>query len=179
MDETMRRKGFSPYGPSKVAVESETAIWAQDLADTGVTVNAPLPGGESATGMIPPDVPEAIQAQLLPPEIMVPPLLWLVSRAADQVTGKQWQAVDYAPPSAADLQRIRETGQATRRRDAQLRGGGGGRVRGGRAQVADTSIGRCDEAKALRDRELYKLGPRRSIRQLRAWDDYIAKACWP
>ena len=99
----------------------------------------------------------------------------------DQVTGKQWQAVDYAPPSAADLQRIRETGQATRRRDAQLRGGGGGggRVRGGRAQVADTSIGRCDEAKALRDRELYKLGPRRSIRQLRAWDDYIAKACWP
>lgn len=61
MDETMRRKGFSPYGPSKVAVESETAIWAQDLADTGVTVNAPLPGGESATGMIPPDVPEAIR----------------------------------------------------------------------------------------------------------------------
>ncbi|MBP6998738.1 MAG: SDR family oxidoreductase [Tepidiphilus sp.] len=105
MDETMRRKGFSPYGPSKVAVESETAIWAQDLADTGVTVNAPLPGGESATGMIPPDVPEAIQAQLLPPEIMVPPLLWLVSRAADQVTGKrviarQW--TPYAPKDALE-----------------------------------------------------------------------------
>ena len=35
---TMRRAGFSPYGPSKAALESETALWAQDLAGTGVTV---------------------------------------------------------------------------------------------------------------------------------------------
>ena len=42
--ETMRRAGFSPYGPSKAALESETIIWAQDLAGTGVTVNALLPG---------------------------------------------------------------------------------------------------------------------------------------
>ena len=34
-------------------------------------------------------------------------------------------------------------------------------------------------AKAVRDRELYKLGPRRSIQQLRAWDDYVARACRP
>jgi NAD(P)-dependent dehydrogenase (short-subunit alcohol dehydrogenase family) len=27
---TMRRAGFSPYGPSKAALESETIIWAQD-----------------------------------------------------------------------------------------------------------------------------------------------------
>ena len=39
-----------------------------------------------------------------------------------QSTGKEWPSVDYAPPSAADLQRSRETEQATRRRDAQLRG---------------------------------------------------------
>ena len=43
--ETMRRRGFSPYGPSKAASESATAIWAQDLADSGITVNALLPGG--------------------------------------------------------------------------------------------------------------------------------------
>ncbi len=43
--ETMRRRGFSPYGPSKAALESETIIWARDLAETGVTVNALLPGG--------------------------------------------------------------------------------------------------------------------------------------
>ena len=50
---TMRRRGFSPYGPSKAAVESETIIWAQELDGTGVTVNALLPGGAAATGMIP------------------------------------------------------------------------------------------------------------------------------
>src|SRR5262249_31684790 len=32
--ETMRRVGFSPYGPSKAALESETIIWSQDLAGT-------------------------------------------------------------------------------------------------------------------------------------------------
>jgi NAD(P)-dependent dehydrogenase (short-subunit alcohol dehydrogenase family) len=42
---TMQRRGVSPYGPSKAALESETQIWAQDLAGTGVTVNANLPGG--------------------------------------------------------------------------------------------------------------------------------------
>jgi len=34
---TMRRRGYSPYGPSKAALESETQIWAQDLAGSGVT----------------------------------------------------------------------------------------------------------------------------------------------
>jgi 3-oxoacyl-[acyl-carrier protein] reductase len=34
-NETMRRRGFSPYGPSKAALESETVIWAQDLARYG------------------------------------------------------------------------------------------------------------------------------------------------
>ena len=94
-----------------------------------------------------------------------------------QSTGKEWPSVDYAPPSAADLQRSRETEQATRRRDAQLRGVG--RPRGASTREAATGIGRCDDAKAVRDRELYKLGPRRSIQQLRAWDDYVARACRP
>ena len=47
---TMRRPGFSPYGPSKAALESETVIWAGDLVATGITVNALLPGGATATG---------------------------------------------------------------------------------------------------------------------------------
>jgi len=33
--ETMRRRGFSPYGPSKAALESMSVIWAQELAGTG------------------------------------------------------------------------------------------------------------------------------------------------
>ncbi|SAK99512.1 Short-chain dehydrogenase/reductase SDR [Caballeronia temeraria] len=87
--ETMRRAGFSPYGPSKAALESETIIWAQDLADTGITVNGLLPGGASATGMIPAEVPEVVRQQLIQPDVMVPPLLWLTSQAAGAVTGKR------------------------------------------------------------------------------------------
>jgi 3-oxoacyl-[acyl-carrier protein] reductase len=93
--ETMRRAGFSPYGPSKAAVESETIIWAQDLAGTGVTVNALLPGGATLTGMIPAAVPEQVRATLLDPAIMVPPLLWLVSAASDGITGKRIVASEW------------------------------------------------------------------------------------
>ena len=90
--ETMRRRGFSPYGPSKAALESETLIWAQDLTGTGVTVNALLPGGATATGMIPASVPEQVRAQLLDPDIVVPPLLWLVSDASDSISGQRLDA---------------------------------------------------------------------------------------
>lgn len=95
-----------------------------------------------------------------------------------EATAKEWQPADYAAPTAADLQRIRETEQATRQRDAELRRGA--KSSGGRsAGVIASGIGRCEDAKARRDRELYKLGPRRSIKQLRAWDDYVAEACRP
>ncbi|MGA9751335.1 MAG: SDR family oxidoreductase [Acidobacteriota bacterium] len=89
---TMGRKGFSPYGPSKAALESETAIWAQDLAGTGVTVNALLPGGATRTGMIPEGVPQEVRAQMLDPAVVVPPLLWLASEASDGVTGMRFNA---------------------------------------------------------------------------------------
>jgi NAD(P)-dependent dehydrogenase (short-subunit alcohol dehydrogenase family) len=87
--DTMQRAGFSPYGPSKAALESETIIWAQDLAGTGVTVNALLPGGATLTGMIPPGVPQHVRASLLDPGIMIRPLLWMVSPASDGITGKR------------------------------------------------------------------------------------------
>ena len=95
--------GLSPYGPSKAALESETVIWAQDLASTGVTVNALLPGGATLTGMIPAAFPESARSRLPDTAIMVPPLLWLVSSAADAISGRrvianQW---DDANPLAA------------------------------------------------------------------------------
>jgi 3-oxoacyl-[acyl-carrier protein] reductase len=95
--QTMRRAGFSPYGPSKAALESETIIWALDLEGTGVTVNALLPGGASATGMIPGDLPPEARRSLLDPTIMVPPLLWLTSPAADGVTGARLVATRWDP----------------------------------------------------------------------------------
>lgn len=102
---TMRRAGFSPYGPSKAALESETVIWAQDLRGTGVTVNALLPGGATLTGMIPDDFPQQARRALLDPAIMVPPLLWLVSDetaaiSGYRITANQWD--DRNPLAAAD-----------------------------------------------------------------------------
>ena len=90
--ETMRRAGFSPYGPSKAALESETIIWAQDLVGTGVTVNALLPGGATETGLIPPSVGPEARAAMLRPSIMVPPLLWLASDASSGFTGRRVDA---------------------------------------------------------------------------------------
>jgi 3-oxoacyl-[acyl-carrier protein] reductase len=87
--ETMRRRGFSPYGPSKAALESATIIWSQDLAGTGVTVNALLPGGATLTGMIPLGFSESSRTKLLDPAIVVPPLLWLASRDADAFNGRR------------------------------------------------------------------------------------------
>lgn len=92
---TMRRQGFCPYGPSKAALESETIIWSQDLEGTGVTVNALLPGGGTLTGMIPEDIPEQTKAKLLKPEIIVPPLLWLISPEADEMTGRRFIAAKW------------------------------------------------------------------------------------
>jgi NAD(P)-dependent dehydrogenase (short-subunit alcohol dehydrogenase family) len=97
---TMRRRGFSPYGPSKAALESETIIWAQDLEGTGITVNALLPGGATLTGMVPQSMPEKAKAALLDPSIMVPPLLWLVSPEADGITGRRLVATKW--PAGGD-----------------------------------------------------------------------------
>jgi NAD(P)-dependent dehydrogenase (short-subunit alcohol dehydrogenase family) len=47
--ETMRRKGFVPYGPSRAGTESLSHIMAQDLASSGIAVKLLLPGGATDT----------------------------------------------------------------------------------------------------------------------------------
>ncbi len=94
--ETMKRRGFSPYGPSKAALESETIIWAQDLEGTGITVNEILPGGSTATGMIPPALPEEIRSRLLKPEIIVPLAVFLASDEGRRLTGRRLSATDWS-----------------------------------------------------------------------------------
>ncbi|TCR69294.1 hypothetical protein EV561_14122 [Rhizobium sp. BK376] len=69
---------------------------------TGVTVNALLPGGATLTGMIPDSVSAETRSQLLDPQIIVPPLLWLASSDADGVTGKRIVATQWSqtePPA--------------------------------------------------------------------------------
>ncbi len=93
--ETMRRKGFSPYGPSKAALEAMSAIWAQELAGSGVTLNLLLPGGATNTGMIPDSLPESRRRELIDPAVMGPPAVYLASDEASGVNGERIVAVEW------------------------------------------------------------------------------------
>jgi NAD(P)-dependent dehydrogenase (short-subunit alcohol dehydrogenase family) len=92
---TMRRQGFVPYGPSRAGAEALSLIMTADLAELGITVNQLLPGGATATGMIPDGVSEAARARLLQPEIMGPPVVWLCSPQAAGVTGERIVAAEF------------------------------------------------------------------------------------
>ena len=101
---TMVMEGFSPYGPSKAALEAATVIWAKDLAGTGVTVNALAPGGPANTRMIP-ATEVADRSTLIQPEVMIGPVVWLMSARSDGVTGrriiaKEWDAARLASEPA-------------------------------------------------------------------------------
>jgi NAD(P)-dependent dehydrogenase (short-subunit alcohol dehydrogenase family) len=98
---TMVRGGYTLYGASKAAAEAATAIMSEDLAGTGVTANVLVPGGVTDTRIVP-DGAGLDRAKLLRPEIMVPPLLWLVSPEAAAVTGRRFIAAhwDSALPRA-------------------------------------------------------------------------------
>ncbi|MDQ6695980.1 MAG: SDR family oxidoreductase [Actinomycetota bacterium] len=83
-EQTMTRRGFVPYGPAGAAVEALARVMAADLADTPVTANILLPGGATATGMVPEEMRDD-RANLLDPEIMGPPIVWLASSDAVSV----------------------------------------------------------------------------------------------
>jgi NAD(P)-dependent dehydrogenase (short-subunit alcohol dehydrogenase family) len=82
---TMTRRGFVPYGPSGAAVEALARVMAADLAGTPVAANILLPGGPTATGMVPDDISEEVRARLLDPSVMGAPIVWLASPAAEGV----------------------------------------------------------------------------------------------
>jgi 3-oxoacyl-[acyl-carrier protein] reductase len=90
--DTMVRRGFSPYGPSKAAVEAMTEVWAAELEGTGVVVNLLLPGGATATGMIPEGTKPP--GPLLDPEIVVPGALHLAQTdtSGQRIVGTEFSA---------------------------------------------------------------------------------------
>jgi gluconate 5-dehydrogenase len=98
---TTRRRGFTPYGPSRAATDALSHIMAADLAGTGIDVNLLLPGGATRTGMTPDSAAEAVRATWLDPAIMGPPVCWLASRASDGITDKRIVATEFAdrPPA--------------------------------------------------------------------------------
>jgi NAD(P)-dependent dehydrogenase (short-subunit alcohol dehydrogenase family) len=91
----MVRAGFVPYGPSGAAVEALARVMAADLVDTPVTVNILLPGGATATGMIPDDISDDVRARLLDPSVVGPPIVWLASPEADGVHNARIVATDF------------------------------------------------------------------------------------
>lgn len=94
-EQTMTRRGFIPYGPSGAAVEALARVMAADLADTPVTANILLPGGATATGMIPDEMGDQLRANLLSPGIMGPPIVWLASAEAAAVHDRRIVARDF------------------------------------------------------------------------------------
>jgi 3-oxoacyl-[acyl-carrier protein] reductase len=104
--EAMHQERNSPYGPSKAALDAATLIWAQDLLDSGVTVNSLQPGGAVDTDFLEPDsrVEGRASGRLLPADIMVKAGVWLASARSDGITGcrftgKNWD--DSLPPDEA------------------------------------------------------------------------------
>jgi gluconate 5-dehydrogenase len=94
-EQTMTRAGFVPYGPSGAAVEALARVMAADLAGGPVSVNILLPGGATATGMIPDEVPAESRAALLDPAVMGPPIVWLASEEAEGVHDQRIVATDF------------------------------------------------------------------------------------
>lgn len=93
-ENTMQKTRNSPYGVSKAALESETVIWAQDLAGTGknVTCNSLSPGGATLTGMI---YESYGKRKLNDPDIMGQPIVWLASEHSTGVNGRRIIAKDW------------------------------------------------------------------------------------
>lgn len=104
--DTMYRQGIGAYGPCKAALEAASRIMHQDLEGTGVTVNVLLPGGPVNTQMVPPDC-GLKQEDLIQPEQMTAPLMWLCSEDSDGVSGLRFVARKW-DESLAPAQRVEE-----------------------------------------------------------------------
>ena len=106
--QTMTRTGYSPYGPSKAALEAASLVWAADLKDTGVTVNVLLPGGATDTALLPAGPNKrGADGNLLSPALMRAPALWLCADESNGHTAQRYIArlwltdTDHATAAAA------------------------------------------------------------------------------
>ncbi len=104
-DQTMVRRGYAPYGPSKAALEAASRVWAQDLDGTGVEVLVYLPGGAADTGLLPESANKrGADGGLLPAAIMRRAIRWLCAdtsngRSGTRYTARLWD--ESLPPAEA------------------------------------------------------------------------------
>ncbi len=91
--ESMHRKAWTPYGPTKAALEAATIAWAESLSETGVTVNSLSPGGavntKFGTGKI--------SGHGIDPGTIRPMTVWLASDASDGFNGCRFVADRWNP----------------------------------------------------------------------------------
>lgn len=90
-----------PYGATKAALESASAVWAKELDGGGVTVNVVVPGGPTDTAFISDDA-GINRAKMLQPEVMAPPVRWLASDGSATTTGRRFVAALWDPDLPAD-----------------------------------------------------------------------------
>lgn len=100
--DSMHQKAWTPYGPSKAALEAATIAWAESLMDSSVTVNSLSPGGavntKFGTG--------TMTGKGIDPATIGPMAVWLVSSASDSYSGCRFVAdrwrMDLDPSAAAE-----------------------------------------------------------------------------
>jgi gluconate 5-dehydrogenase len=69
---------------------------AADLAETPIRVNLLLPGGATATGMVPEEsLTPQLRQSLIDPAVMGPPLVWLASEAGADAHDERIVAVEF------------------------------------------------------------------------------------
>ena len=78
------------YGGSKSGHEALASVIAKELEGTGVTSNVLVPGGAAGTNMMPLTLSGGVKPEdLIPPDVMKAPYVWLASDAASDFTGRR------------------------------------------------------------------------------------------
>ena len=85
-----------PYGATKAAFESMSAVWAKELDGSGITVNVLVPGGPTDTPFVS-DGAGWPREKMLKPAIMGPPIRWLISDASSGTNGRRITAARFDP----------------------------------------------------------------------------------
>ena len=92
--DAMYAPGMGAYGPSKAALEAHTVVMAKDLEGTGVTANVLIPGGPANTRMIP-EATGIPRDELIQPDAMRAPAIWLASNESDGHNGERFIAAHW------------------------------------------------------------------------------------
>jgi len=104
--DTMTNYTNGAYGPSKAGAEALATMIAGGVAGTGVTCNVLIPGGPADTRMISATGVYENRDKLIQPDVMVPPLLHLLSDDASHINDRRFRAAlwDTAIDAAKNLE---------------------------------------------------------------------------